>query len=107
VVCPGEESLTTAIAVQAIEAQPAFGQIKPKRGKVLACLNSILEGDVPAIDRRTQEAQAPRRNNRNPGVQKGGVLHPDRPTTAHAGSPGFEVREEAGRSIEALTMDAQ
>jgi len=27
---PGEESLTSAIAVQAIEASPAFGQIKPK-----------------------------------------------------------------------------
>jgi len=29
---PGEESLTAAIAAQAIEAQPAFGQIKPMRG---------------------------------------------------------------------------
>jgi hypothetical protein len=32
VASPGEESLTAAIAVQAIEAQPAFGQIKPMRG---------------------------------------------------------------------------
>jgi hypothetical protein len=43
VVRPGEESLTSAIAVQAIEAQPDFGQIKPKRGKVFVCLNSIPE----------------------------------------------------------------
>src|SRR5882757_8838677 len=32
VASPGEESLPAAIAVQAIEAQPAFGQIKPMRG---------------------------------------------------------------------------
>jgi hypothetical protein len=36
VASPGEESLTAAIAVQAIEAQPAFGQIEPMRGQVLA-----------------------------------------------------------------------
>jgi hypothetical protein len=28
---PGEESLTAAIAAQAIEAQPSFGQIKPSQ----------------------------------------------------------------------------
>ena len=28
--CPGEESLPDAIAAQAIEAQPAFGQIRPR-----------------------------------------------------------------------------
>jgi hypothetical protein len=33
---PGEESLAAAIAVQATEAQPAFGQIEPMRGQVLA-----------------------------------------------------------------------
>src|SRR6478735_10158273 len=43
---PGEESLTAAIAVQAIEAQPAFGQIKPMRGQVLACAEQHF-GDVP------------------------------------------------------------
>src|SRR5258708_10872451 len=44
VASPGEESLTAAIAVQAIEAQPAFGQIEPMRGQVLAgALNSIFE----------------------------------------------------------------
>jgi hypothetical protein len=36
VASPGEESFTAAIAVQAIEAQPAFGQIEPMRGQVLA-----------------------------------------------------------------------
>jgi len=41
---PGEESLSAAIAVQAIEAQPALGQIRPMRGQVLAgALNSIFE----------------------------------------------------------------
>ena len=54
---PGEESLTAAVAVQAIEAQPAFGQIEPMRGEVLACAEQHL-GDVPAIDWPTQEAPA-------------------------------------------------
>src|SRR6266446_6212801 len=57
---PGEESLAAAIAVQAIEAQPAFGQIKPMRGTVLACAEQHL-GDVPAIDRPTQEIPRSRR----------------------------------------------
>ena len=29
---PGEESLTGAVAAQAVEAQPSFGQIKPSEG---------------------------------------------------------------------------
>jgi len=33
----GKKVDPSAIAVQAIEAQPTFGQIKPMRGKVLAC----------------------------------------------------------------------
>ena len=89
---PGEESLTAAIAVQAIEAQPAFGQIKPMRGQVLACAEQHL-GDVPANDRLTQEAPHSRRRKRKPGVQKGGPLSPNRqkpaypPATAGRGLP--------------------
>jgi hypothetical protein len=67
---PGEESLTGAVAVQAIEAQPAFGQIKPMRGEVLVCAEQHF-GDVPASDRPTQEAQYSPRRKRNPVVQKG------------------------------------
>jgi hypothetical protein len=70
---PGEESLTAAIAVQAIEAQPAFGQIKPMRGWVLACAELHL-GDVPPSDRLTQEALRSQRRKRKPGVQKGGPI---------------------------------
>ena len=39
---PGEESLADAVAAQAIEAQPSFGQIKPGRGRVVRAPNSIL-----------------------------------------------------------------
>src|ERR1700688_1132104 len=39
---PGEESLTAAVASQAIEAQPSFGQIKPGRGRVARAPNSTL-----------------------------------------------------------------
>ena len=34
---PGEESFTGAVAAQAIEAQPVFGQIKPGEAVWLAC----------------------------------------------------------------------
>jgi hypothetical protein len=40
---PGEESLTAAIEVQAIEAQSAFGQINPIEARCSRALNSILE----------------------------------------------------------------
>ena len=36
VASPGEESLAAAIAAQAIEAQPSFGQIKPSEARWLA-----------------------------------------------------------------------
>jgi hypothetical protein len=38
---PGEESLNAAVAAQAIEAQPSFGQIKPGRGRAVCAPNSI------------------------------------------------------------------
>jgi hypothetical protein len=59
----GKKVDPSAIAVQAIEAQPAFGQIKPMRGQVLACAEQHL-GDVPAIDRPTQEIPRSRRRKR-------------------------------------------
>ena len=73
---PGEESLAAAIAVQAIEAQPAFGQIKPMRGTVLACAEQHLETCQLAIgphkrscvpgegrDNLARRKAAPRRRN--------------------------------------------
>ena len=86
---PGEESLAAAIAVQAIEAQPAFGQIKPMRGQVLACAEKHL-GDVPVSDRPTQEAPHSRRANRNPGVQKGSPLVAAR-TESNAGAATHRI----------------
>ena len=43
---PGEESLTAAVAAQVIEAQPSFGQIKPKRDRVVRAPNSIPEQET-------------------------------------------------------------
>src|SRR4051794_22686027 len=40
-VSPGEESRTDAVAAQAIEAQPVFGQIRPSRGKCVVRPNSL------------------------------------------------------------------
>jgi hypothetical protein len=66
---PGEESLAAAIAVQAIEAQPAFGQIKPMRGKVLACAEQQV-GDVQ-LPIGSHKKPRTRRRKGNPVVQKG------------------------------------
>jgi hypothetical protein len=91
---PGEESLAAAIAVQAIEAQPAFGQIKPMRGQVLACAEQHF-GDVPANDRLKQEAPHSRRRKRKPGVQKGGPLSPNRQKPAYPPAiPGAVCRRD-------------
>ena len=86
---PGEESLTAAIAVQAIEAQPAFGQIKPMRGQVFARAEQHF-GYVPASDRPTQEALLSRRANENPGVHKGRPLVAA-PTESNAGTASHRI----------------
>jgi hypothetical protein len=92
VASPGEENLTAAIAVQAIEAQPAFGQIEPMRGQVLAGIEQHFEGDVRAIDRPTQEAPHSWRRNRRPSVQKGGsIVDEQTETSALASSHGVAV----------------
>jgi hypothetical protein len=38
----GKKVDPSAVAAQAIEAQPSFGQIKPWRGRVVRAPNSIL-----------------------------------------------------------------
>ena len=100
---PGEESLAAAIAVQAIEAQPAFGQIKPMRGQVLACAEQHF-GDVPANDRLTQEAPRSRRRKRKPGVQKGGPLLPNQ---TEASAPASNRWEQSADEITRLNRSAR
>jgi len=45
----GEESLTGAIAAQAIEAQPSFGQIKPSEAVRAACQTASGRDDMATI----------------------------------------------------------
>ena len=42
VIPQGKKVDPSAVAAQAIEAQPSFGQIKPWRGRVVRAPNSIL-----------------------------------------------------------------
>jgi hypothetical protein len=94
---PGEESLTAAIAVQAIEAQLAFGQIEPMRGQVLAGAERHL-GEVPAMHRHAQEARRSWRRNGRPGVQKGGHLgREQRDASAPAGGHRLHCPERSNR----------
>src|SRR3954466_8495510 len=84
----GKKVDPSAIAVQAIEAQPAFGQIKPMRGKVLACteqhsrrrasFQSVRTGDPGAsgkeektwrTERRPSVDETNRTKDNAPGLQ--------------------------------------
>jgi len=38
----GKKVFSGAVAAQAIEAQPSYGEINPRRGRVVEALNSIL-----------------------------------------------------------------
>jgi uncharacterized protein (DUF3084 family) len=80
---PGEESLTAAIAVQAIEAQPAFGQIKPMRGWVLACAEQH-SADVPATIGSHKKRRIPDQEKASLACRTAAPLRPNRQTPAHA-----------------------
>src|SRR5579872_2613133 len=59
---PGEESRTGDIAVQSIEAQPVFGQIRPSEARCVRALNSVLGRRhagcrLSETRRRTSQAQ--------------------------------------------------
>src|SRR5205807_6232087 len=56
---PGEESLTDAVAAQAIEAQPSSGQISQREAVVAP--NSILGEDVADVRGPAQESRDARR----------------------------------------------
>ena len=68
----GKKVDPAAVAVQAIEAQPPFGQIKPWRGHVDSVRPTASSGeDVANIKRAAQEAWLFRRRKEDTGVQKG------------------------------------
>ena len=73
---PGEESLSAAVAAQAIEAQPSFGQIKPWRGR-WSRANSILGRRRGGHRMSCTRGRPLRRRKRNRGVEKGGTACPD------------------------------
>jgi hypothetical protein len=66
---PGEESLTGAIAAQAIEAQPSSGQIS--QGEAVVVPNSIIGEDVADLKGPAQESRHPWRRERGRSVGKG------------------------------------
>ena len=98
---PGEESLTAAIAVQAIEAQPAFGQIKPMRGQVLACAEQHF-GEVPAIDRLTQEPRIPGEGKGNLAYRKATFVFEQTEANVPDSNRGTSLPTRSPSSIEAL-----
>jgi hypothetical protein len=61
---PGEESQSDGVAAQAIEAQPVFGQIKPRRGQVLACVEQHPR------EKTWRRLVVPHKMSARPGVEK-------------------------------------
>jgi len=98
----GKKVDPSAIAVQAIEAQPTFGQIEPMRGPVLACVEQHL-GDVPVSDRPTQEAPIPGEQTETLACRKGRHLSPrgQNPTQAprRTGSSSVEEIARLNRNV--------
>ena len=84
----GEESLSPAIAAQAIEAQPSFGQIKPSEAARLAVRQLFPRRKTWPIA-PAQEARLIGRIKGSPSVQMGGcrMPGPDSATPQH-GSGG-------------------
>jgi hypothetical protein len=64
---PGEESRPNGVAAQAIEAQPVFGQIKPRRGQVLAC------AEQHPREKRSRTSIAKNKGAQSSGVEKESV----------------------------------
>ena len=64
---PGEESRPDGVAAQAIEAQPVFGQIKPRRGQVLAC------AEQHPREKTSRTSIAKNKGAQSSGVEKGPV----------------------------------
>ena len=75
---PGEESRSDGVAAQPIEAQPVFGQIKPRRGQVLAC------AEQHPREKTSRTSIAKNKGSQSSGVekesvaQKRGATHFDR-----------------------------
>ncbi len=68
---PGEESLGAAVAAQAIEAQPSFGQIKPSEARADRGSAAIPKEKTWRMS-PAQEARLIGRRKGNPSVQMGG-----------------------------------
>jgi hypothetical protein len=69
---PGEESLTAAVAAQAIEAKPSSGQIS--QGEAVVARRRASSGeDVADAEGPAQESRHTRRRERGRSVGKGGV----------------------------------
>ena len=75
----GKKVDPSAVAAQAIEAQPAFGQIKPLRGRVVRAPNSTLGRRRGGRRMRLTRCQAFWAKEQKPWHSKYGVMtdHPE------------------------------
>ena len=71
VVTQGKKVAPSAVASQAIEAQPSFGQIKPWRGRVVSAEQHRRGEDVLTANVLHKRSGFPGRRKGNPGVQNG------------------------------------
>jgi hypothetical protein len=73
---PGEESRSGDVAAQAIEAQPSFGQIKPKRGRMARAEQHPWK-ETWRISNASKRP-GPWGEGKNPGAPEGGRSLPNR-----------------------------
>ena len=74
----GKKVDPSAIAVQAIEAQPAFGQIKPMRGQVLACTEQHCRRRASYLSARTRGSEPKEKEEKPQRTECATVIEADR-----------------------------
>src|ERR1700722_9603846 len=104
----GKKVVPSAIAFQAIEAQPSFGQIKPWRGRVVRMPNSILGKRRGGRRMRCTRGAAFQAKKRNPWHQKGRSHDPaicaDGDTPMARVSVGLETYADPSAQTKALAF---
>ena len=110
---PGEESRSAAVAAQAVEAQPAFGQIKPMRGRGARVRRTAFRrcGSERAVHTRSRAFQAKKRETwraeRRPSPDRSGQTSAHGPETIWLASAEEIVLSAEANQRTAMSRDEQ
>ena len=90
----GKKVDPSAIAVQAIEAQPAFGQIKPMRGQVLACTEQHCRRRASYLSARTRGSEPKEKEEKPQRTECATVIEADRTNGDESQNSGLSSANE-------------